>query len=107
VLALKACTTMPHISCWICNLFWVHAFFCLHVCMCSRCVQCLRRVEQAILDPLEVELQMIVSCHVGSRKWTWVLCTLNCWAVSPIDLLVRKLELQFPYTGTFLTSSCL
>lgn len=38
---------------------------CLYVCMCTR--------GYKVLDPLELELQMIESYHVGIRNQTWVL----------------------------------
>lgn len=34
----------------------------LHVCKGITCVQC----PQRALDPLELELQMVMSCHVGA-----------------------------------------
>ena len=39
-------------------------------------------------DILELELQMVLSCHVGIGNWTQFLCLKNnffsYWAVSPI-----------------------
>jgi hypothetical protein len=29
--------------------------------------------EKSVLDPLELELQMAVSCHVSAGNWIWVL----------------------------------
>ena len=40
------------------------------------CVQCSQRPEEG-LDPPEIGLQTLVSCHVGARNQTWVLCKSN------------------------------
>lgn len=33
---------------------------------------------------LKLELQMVGSCHVGPRNWTWVLCKIS-WCTSPLN----------------------
>jgi hypothetical protein len=46
---------------------------CLHVCLCITVMQCLEKQEKGVV-PLESELQMVVSHHVGAGNQTWVLC---------------------------------
>lgn len=41
---------------------WV---FFLHVCMCTVCVSGACGVQKRVLDPLGLELQMVVSNHAG------------------------------------------
>jgi hypothetical protein len=48
---------------------WV---FCLHVYLCTACVQCPWRPKR-VSEPLELELQVVVSCHGGAGNWTRVL----------------------------------
>lgn len=48
------------------------------------CVCLLLSKARRTSDSLEIELQMIVSCHMGARNWSWALCKratsyLNCW----------------------------
>ena len=40
-------------------------------CMCTTCVLCPQRPEEGVWS-LGLQLQMIVSCHVGSRDWIQV-----------------------------------
>jgi hypothetical protein len=37
------------------------------------CIICIQGSEE-VLDPQELELQMVVSCHVGAGNKIWVLC---------------------------------
>jgi hypothetical protein len=37
----------------------------LSVSLCTVCMQCLRRPEEGVRFPLELELQVVVSPHVG------------------------------------------
>lgn len=39
--------------------------FCLHVCLCTIHVSSVFRAQKRVLDPLELKLPMVVSCHVG------------------------------------------
>lgn len=32
------------------------------------------RGQKRVSDPLRLELQMVVSCHMDSGNWAWVLC---------------------------------
>ena len=49
----------------ILKLFLV--FMCLaYVCICAPCVYSTQGVQKKELDPLELELEMITSLHVGS-----------------------------------------
>lgn len=53
---------------WRSTFFSVY-FLCMSMCLVYICVPCagriLQRPEEA-LDPLELELQMVVSCRVGT-----------------------------------------
>lgn len=44
---------------------------CLHACSAWR-------GQKKASDSLELELQTIVSCHVGARNQTLILCKSNC-----------------------------
>jgi hypothetical protein len=53
----------------------------MHVCiLCSYLVPLEIRRE---LDPLELELQKVVSRHVDARNHIWALYKNNCGAISP------------------------
>ena len=52
-------------------------YFCVHRCaasmyvyLCAACMPPAQRLEE---DPPGLELQMVVSCHVGARNQIWVL----------------------------------
>jgi hypothetical protein len=45
----------------------------VHVWLCTLCVQA-RGGQKRALDPLELELQMVASHHVGAGNQTLVLC---------------------------------
>lgn len=45
----------------------------LHVCMWTMCLPGVCRVHKRVLDPLKLELQMVVGCLVVARKKTWAL----------------------------------
>lgn len=47
--------------------------FCLKVYICITCVPGTIRDQKTVLEPLELELLMVVSCHAGARNRTWVL----------------------------------
>ena len=51
----------------------------LPACMYVRtmCVPGTHRAQKNVLDPLEVELQMVLSHYVGVGNQTWVLCKGN------------------------------
>ena len=53
----------------------------LSLCMC---VSGAHRGQKTIPDCLELELQMVVSCHVGAGNWSSARAAiaLNCWASS-------------------------
>lgn len=46
---------------------------CLPGCLCTMCVPGVSGGQKQALDPLELELQMFVNCHVDARNQTWVL----------------------------------
>lgn len=62
---------------------------CLHICLHIPCAPGAQGGQKAALDLLDLELQKVVSCHVGAENWTRVLCR----AASP---LTTELSLQ-PY----------
>uniref|UniRef100_A0A8C8ULU8 Uncharacterized protein n=1 Tax=Peromyscus maniculatus bairdii TaxID=230844 RepID=A0A8C8ULU8_PERMB len=47
--------------------------FCLHVCLGIVCIPGSHRSQKRRSDLLEMELQIIVRCHVGARNQTPVL----------------------------------
>ena len=42
--------------------------FCLYVCLCTLCVPDACGGQKKVSDLLDLELQMIVSCHVGAES---------------------------------------
>jgi hypothetical protein len=42
--------------------------FGLHVYLCTICVSGAHGDQKKVLNPLELELQMVMSCHVGARS---------------------------------------
>ena len=47
----------------------------MHICICTVCVTC--EGQKRVLDPLELELQMVMNQHVGARNQTQVLIRTN------------------------------
>lgn len=71
----------------------IYYFKCINVFPASMYVQsCASRCQKMSLDLLELQLQMFVSCQVGSANWAQVLCkgtsAINHWAI--ISALLRK-----------------
>lgn len=65
---------------YICN---VYEFICICVCMCTNCAPGALRGQRGTLDPLELELQTIMDCYVGTGNPNWILCKSNkCYATS-------------------------
>lgn len=58
-------------------VFGVYGFFCLHICLCTLCVQVPQRPE-VVTDPLELELQTIVSLRVDAGNRTQVFVEVSC-----------------------------
>lgn len=56
------------------SFYFMCLLFGLHECLSNTWVQCLQRPEEA-LDLLGLELQVVVSCYVGARNHTQVLCS--------------------------------
>lgn len=48
------------------TIFLCVQVFWLHVCKHTTCMLCTHRSQKRVLDLLELEVQMVVSCHVGS-----------------------------------------
>lgn len=53
---------------YLCVCFFF--FFCLHACLCTTRVPDDCRGQTRVLHPLELEFQVLVSCHVGDWNWT-------------------------------------
>lgn len=47
--------------------------FCMHVCLCAMCVPGTYKCQKRAPDPLELELQIVVSHQVGAGDKTQVL----------------------------------
>jgi hypothetical protein len=45
----------------------------VHVCRYTMCVPGAHRGQKRVLDPLALELEMVVNCHVSARSWIRVL----------------------------------
>lgn len=56
------------------NLILCLRVFCLHMCMYTVCVPHARGGQKRPTDALELEIQMVISHHWGTRNETWVLC---------------------------------
>lgn len=54
-------------------LFFICISVCLRVCLLKTCVPCAGGGKKKVLDPLELELQTLVSCQMDARNWTWIL----------------------------------
>lgn len=48
--------------------------FCPHVRLYTKLLWCLWRQKRELLDPWELELQMVLKCHMNSENQAWVLC---------------------------------
>lgn len=61
--------------CTFVSVFFISCVYILslHVCVCTICVPGIGGGQNMVLDFLKLELQAVVSYHVGSRSWTQVL----------------------------------
>lgn len=66
----------------LCVIVWLSA------CMCI-CVWCALRGQKKALNPLEVELEMDVSYHVGAGNLIWILRVLNHWVFFPAPEILK------------------
>ena len=55
------------------DIFNFICMFFLYVCFCTTSMQCLQRPEEG-LDPTELDLERVISHHVGAEDQTQVLC---------------------------------
>jgi len=65
----------------VCMYYVCMVYVCImYVCMCITCILGTHESQERTLDVLELELQMVVSHHVGSGNKIPVLCmtALNC-----------------------------
>lgn len=64
----------------------------LPVYVCNVCVHGTRGGQKRALDPLELELQMVIICHVGAGNQTRSSCPAanapNCWAICPAPAMI-------------------
>lgn len=44
--------------------------FCPRVCLCTACMPGANGGQKEVLDPLELDIQMVVNQHVGAGNWT-------------------------------------
>ena len=70
-----SCMTIVILSTtWTLKKFFLFCFFaCRYVCMCPMHMFGGLRGQKKAWDSLELELQMLVSCHVGAGNQTWIL----------------------------------
>jgi hypothetical protein len=57
-------------------------------CLCTTCGLCALGGQKKVLDLLGLELQIVVvvSCHVGAGNWSWrESSVLNHWAISSLQ----------------------
>ena len=68
---------------WLFNFILCIWVFCLHMCLYMP-------GQKKVSDLLELELQMVVSHHVGARNWTSgrTVSALSGWAISPTPCLL-------------------
>lgn len=52
---------------------------CLSVCVyvCAPCMYLVPRSQKRAKDPLELELEIVVSCHLGAVNQTWILSVIS------------------------------
>ena len=64
-LALCGFSTLPLLIIFFYFILCVW-IFCLHVCLCIMCVPGACRGQKRASDPVELELQIVVRCHVDA-----------------------------------------
>lgn len=75
------------------HLFYVFGFH-LHVCICTTSVPDVSTGQKRVSNSLEVELEILMSCHTGSGDRALVFCSSHCWATfQPHPLPLSDLEL--------------
>jgi hypothetical protein len=52
----------------------VCGYVCMYVCIYTRCMHGTCGGQKRKLDPLKLELLIVVSHHVSSEAWTQILC---------------------------------
>ena len=71
-LKLDTLTTLK-VAMGLLHLFFQCVYaFCLHVCLYT-CVYSAQRDQKGELDPVGLEVQMVLNCHVGAENRTWIL----------------------------------
>lgn len=58
-------------------LFYVYEYLSAYVCICNTCNPGAYRGQEQVSDPLERDLQTVVSCGVGARNGTQLLCKIS------------------------------
>lgn len=66
----KTETCVLNISIVLFYAYWSSALMCVYI----MCVPGIQGVQKRLLDPLELELLLVVSNHVGATDQTQVLC---------------------------------
>ena len=86
--------TAIHLRVFFFLMYYLHDWMlCLHACLCATCMPGAHGGQEK--DPLELELQMLVSHHVGARNQTWVL-----WKIKYSSLLSHLSSLAVSYFKT-------
>lgn len=72
--------------CCVLNFVWV---FCLHARLCITCTLGGHRGQKKVSNPLEGEIQLLVSYNIGAGNWTLTFwkrgdSAFNCWAISSL-----------------------
>lgn len=65
-----------------CYCLWGGCFVCRDVGIQLLCVPSVWIGQKIVSYPLKLELQIVVSYHVGTWNWTWVLRKSSQWAIS-------------------------
>lgn len=99
IIALWSLTTEPCLQLLVICFIYVFGYFaCMYVCVLQVCSapEDLKRAS----DPLEMESQMVGSCHVGAKNWNLVFRkNSQCFSLMSIVLLLRLFQLVFCCCG--------
>lgn len=76
----------------------LYVYGCKYVCLCTTCMSGAHG-GQKVSDPLELESQMLVSCHMGSGNGTWILCRIQVFLTAKPALWPRDQVFKIPYVS--------
>ena len=63
----------------------------MHVCLHTTCMPGAHRGQKRVLDSLELELQMVVSCLPSARDQNWVVWKSNKTAQLSLQPLLKNM----------------